>query len=50
MPRSLEYKYDSLHHEVSPLRVAYSDVECYSQPDTEKHLPAVFGLYDVYEC
>ena len=35
-------------HELSPLRVAYSDAECYIAPDTERHLPAAFGLYDVW--
>ena len=38
MPRSLEYKYASLGHELSPLRLAYAHTECYIRPDTEKHL------------
>ena len=48
MLRSLEYRYVSLGHELSLLCVAYADAECCIEPDTEKHLPAALGLYDIW--
>ena len=48
MPKERDYMYTNLGDELSPLRVVYADAECYIEPETQTHMPAAFGLYDVW--
>ena len=48
MPSERDYKYSSLGHELSPLRVVYADAECYIEQETQTHMPAAFAMYDVW--
>ena len=48
MPTERDFGYRELGHELSPLRVVYADAECYIEPDTKTHMPAAFGMYDMW--
>ena len=48
MPKSKEFGYTNLGHELSPLRVVYADAECYIDPETQRHMPAAFGMYEAW--
>ena len=48
MPKNKEFSYTTFGHELSPLRVLYADAECYIEPETQAHLPAAVGCYEVW--
>ena len=48
MPKNRDYKHTSFGHELSPLRVIYADAECFIEPETNAHLPAAIGYYEVW--
>jgi len=48
LPANKEYCYRQFSHEESPVLVCYSDIECYIDPDTKKHFPAMIGMYEMY--
>jgi len=48
LPADKEYCYRQFSHEESPVLVCYSDIECYIDPQTKKHFPAMIGMYEMY--
>jgi len=45
-PKETKYSYKSFHHELSPLKVIYADIESYIWLD--KHYPAAIASYEVW--
>ena len=50
MPSHPHYTYLSSGFELSPLRVVYADSECLIESETETHVPAAFGMLDVWHA
>ena len=49
MPKEKEFSYQVDGHELSPMRIVYSDIECYIDPNTDKtHFPAAVGCRVVW--
>ena len=48
LPKDKNYSYKYFAAEESPVLVCYSDIECYIDPTTKKHHPAMIGMYEVY--
>ena len=45
-PKQAIFRYTALHHELSPLKVIYADIESYIHEDT--HYPAAIASYEVW--
>lgn len=48
LPKDKTYAFSNFAAEESPVLVCYSDIECYIDPETKKHCPAMIGMYEVY--
>ena len=48
MPEDKALKYKEQGYELSPSRVVYADAECMIDSESQAHLPATIGMYDVW--
>ena len=48
MPKEKKFTYQVAGHELSPLRVVFSDIECYIDPTNKTHFPAAVACREVW--